>query len=51
MFYKNPTGHVGYNEGKLTDWVRIEMTNAPIPTIHSFPASLEQVGKYIPGVR
>ncbi|NDK99928.1 hypothetical protein GPY23_13460 [Photorhabdus bodei] len=51
MFYKNPTGHVGYNEGQLTNWVRIEMTNAPIPTIHSFPASLEQVGKYIPGVR
>ncbi|MHC5178879.1 RHS repeat-associated core domain-containing protein, partial [Serratia rhizosphaerae] len=51
MFYKNPKGHVGYNEGKLTDWVRIEMTNAPVPTIHSFPASLEQVGKYIPGVR
>ncbi|MDI7691682.1 RHS repeat-associated core domain-containing protein, partial [Cronobacter malonaticus] len=49
MFYKNPKGPVGYNEGKLTDWVRIEMTNAPVPVIHSFPASLEQVIKYIPG--
>ncbi|WP_243390171.1 RHS repeat-associated core domain-containing protein, partial [Cronobacter sakazakii] len=49
MFYKNPKGPVGYNEGKLTDWVRIEMTNAPVPVIHSFPASLEQVIKYISG--
>ena len=51
MFYKNPTGAIGYNGGKATDWVRIEMTNAPIPTIHSFPASLEQVIKYIPGAK
>lgn len=51
LFYKNPTGPVGYNGGKLTDWVRVEMTDNPIPTIHSFPASLEQVGKYIPGAK
>jgi len=51
MFYKNPTGPVGYNAGKLTEWVRIEMTNSGVPVIHSFPASLEQVGKYIPGAK
>ncbi|WP_338804603.1 hypothetical protein WDV76_04405 [Xenorhabdus griffiniae] len=51
MFYKNPTGPVGYNEGKLTDWVRIEMTKTGTPVIHSFPASLNQVGKYIPGAK
>lgn len=50
MFYKNPTGPVGYNGGQLTDWVRIEMTNAGVPVIHSFPASPAQVGKYIPSV-
>ena len=51
MFYKKPTGAVGYNSSKATDRVRIEMTNAPIPTIHSFPALLEQVIKYIPGAK
>ncbi|AHJ76171.1 hypothetical protein C813_16760 [Kosakonia sacchari SP1] len=51
MFYKNPTGPVGYNAGKMTDWVRIEMTNTGVPVIHSFPASIEQVGKYIPGAK
>lgn len=50
-FYRNPTGPVGYNNGHLTDWVRIEITNAPIPVIHSFPASAGQVGKYISGVK
>ncbi|EOI3549545.1 hypothetical protein ACMSZT_004449 [Cronobacter dublinensis] len=47
--FSNPKGTVNYNEGELTDWVRIEMANAPVPVIHSFPASLEQVIKYIPG--
>ena len=51
MFYKKPTGAVGYNSSKATDRVRIEMTNAPIPTIHSFPALLEQVIKYILGAK
>jgi len=48
FFYRSPNP-VGYNGGKLTNWVRIELTDAPTPTIHSFPASLEQVKKYIPG--
>ncbi|NUU69035.1 RHS domain-containing protein [Enterobacteriaceae bacterium BIT-l23] len=51
MFYKNPTGAVGYNSGQLTDWVRIEMTNTGVPIIHSFPASPTQVSKYMNGVR
>ncbi|WP_447881089.1 RHS repeat-associated core domain-containing protein, partial [Serratia fonticola] len=51
MFYKNPTGAVGYNTGKLTDWIRIELTHTGVPVIHSFPASLDQVSKYIPGAK
>ncbi|ELY4627585.1 hypothetical protein SMZ94_004220, partial [Cronobacter sakazakii] len=44
--FSNPKGTVNYKQGELTDWVRIKMTNAPVPDIHSFPASLEQVIKY-----
>jgi len=46
MFYRSNTP-VGYNNGDLTHWVRIELTKAGEPVIHSFPASPEQVQKYM----
>jgi hypothetical protein len=42
---RNPP--VDYNNGELTNWVRIELTKAGEPVIHSFPASPEQVQKYM----
>ena len=46
MFYRSNTP-VGYNNGDLTHWVRIELTKAGEPVIHSFPASPEQVQKHM----
>ncbi|MFJ3377466.1 RHS repeat-associated core domain-containing protein [Pseudomonas sp. NPDC086112] len=51
MFYKADKP-VGYNEGQLTHWVRIELTNGGNkPVIHSFPASPQQVKKYMGKVK
>ncbi|MGF6330040.1 hypothetical protein ABH909_002918 [Pseudomonas sp. BS3782 TE3695] len=49
MFYK--ADKPGYNEGQLTHWVRIELTNGGNkPVIHSFPAP-QQVKKYMGKVK
>ena len=40
---------IGYNQGITTNWIRIELTKAGKPTIHSFPVDLSSVRKYIPG--
>ncbi len=50
LFYRSDTP-VGYSNGSLTHWVRIELTKAGRPVIHSFPASLEQVQKYMGPVK
>lgn len=50
MFYRSETP-VGYNNGELTNWVRIELSKAGEPVIHSFPASPEQVKKYMGNVK
>jgi len=47
MFYRSEHP-VGYNEGQLTNWIRIELTDGGNkPVIHSFPASPQQVKKYM----
>ena len=50
MFYRSETP-VGYNNGELTNWVRIELSKAGEPVIHSFPASPDQVKKYMGNVK
>lgn len=50
-FLQKTTEPPGCNAGKLTEWVRVEMTNTGVPAMHIFPASLEQVGKYITGTK
>lgn len=50
MFYRSETP-VDYNNGELTNWVRIELSKAGEPVIHSFPASPEQVKKYMGNVK
>jgi RHS repeat-associated protein len=50
MFYRSETP-VGYNNGELTNWVRIELSKAGEPVIHNFPAAPEQVKKYMGNVK
>jgi hypothetical protein len=50
MFYRSETP-IGYNNGELTNWVRIKLSKAGEPVIHSFPASPEQVKKYMGNVK
>jgi hypothetical protein len=42
---------VGYNNGRETRWIRIEVGDSPSATIHSFPANLQQVRNYIPNAK
>jgi RHS repeat-associated protein len=47
MFYKFDQ-NVGYNQGKATSWVRVEITKTGTPVIHSHPVDPGYVRKYIP---
>lgn len=42
---------IGYNEGKPTRWVRVELGNSGTPQHHSFPANLSQVKKVVPNAQ
>lgn len=42
---------IGYNTGKPTKWMRVELGNNGTPTRHSFPADINQVKKVVPNAQ
>lgn len=42
---------IGYNTGKPTKWMRIELGNNGTATRHSFPADINQVRKVVPNAQ
>ncbi|MFY9224297.1 MAG: hypothetical protein WAQ98_16615 [Blastocatellia bacterium] len=42
---------IGYNTGKPTRWMRVELGNNGTPTRHSFPADINQVKKVVPNAQ
>lgn len=50
FFHKFETP-IGFNEGKETKWIRIELTNNNAPDIHGHPTTLEVVRKHFPVVK
>lgn len=47
-FFKKFDYPIGYNEGKPTNWMRVEVTGGNDKTFHGFPSSLEQVKAKLP---
>ncbi len=50
-FYHKFDRVIGYNEGKPTRWMRVELGDNPSADYHGFPANLDQVKKVVPGAK
>ena len=48
-FFKKFDEPIGYNKGKATQWMRVELTDDG--TFHGFPASLQQVKDKFPDIK
>lgn len=47
-YYIHDTGKsIGYNNGKSTQYLRVEVTNSPNPEFHGHPISKEDYNNYM----